>query len=102
MGCVCDPGYSGPDCADRVCKWGADPLYYDDGQNTDVDPIVDADMYVHSKYTIAFPQNPGKLQQISINKFRDGSRPTLFSDEAASTLSWHIYPNGFTGENVDF
>jgi hypothetical protein len=184
MGCVCDPGYSGADCADRVCKWGADPLYFDDaqnirysnwtyqfytraagttltgnysltffdahgenwqtrpldwnatcetvtaaledlpnnvipkdsvrcfqseatndgithGQDSTVEPIYDTSMYFHSKYTIAFPENAGKLQQISINKYLDGSRPTLFSDETTSTLSWHIYPNGFTGENVD-
>jgi hypothetical protein len=184
MGCVCDPGYSGPDCADRVCKWGADPLYYDDeqnirfsnwtyqfytlnanqvltgnysltffdahgenwqtraldwnatcetitaaledlpnnvipkdsvrcfqgqaandgktpGQDATIEPIYDTDMYIHSKYTIAFPMNPGKLQQITINKYLDGSRPTLYSDEATSTLGWHIYPNGFIGENVD-
>jgi hypothetical protein len=33
LGCKCDPGYSGPDCANRVCKYGADPLYYDDVRN---------------------------------------------------------------------
>lgn len=30
MGCVCDAGYSGPDCSDRACKFGIDPLYNDD------------------------------------------------------------------------
>ena len=30
MGCECDPGYYGPDCADRDCKYGVDPLYEDD------------------------------------------------------------------------
>lgn len=30
MGCKCDPGYSGPDCSDRVCVSGVDPLYTDD------------------------------------------------------------------------
>jgi len=184
MGCVCDSGYTGSDCSERLCKWGADPLYYDDsqnirftnftyqfytkaagvdltgnysltffdahgenwqtaaldwnadcatvtaaleqlpnsvipadsvlcyksestdggvthGQDSTVEPIYDTAMYVHSKYTLAFPQNPGKLQQIAINKFLDGTRPTLFSDEATSTLGWQIYPNGFIGENVD-
>ena len=33
LGCKCDPGYSGPDCANRVCKYGADPLYYDGVRN---------------------------------------------------------------------
>lgn len=30
MGCKCDPGYTGPDCLDRVCVSGVDPLYTDD------------------------------------------------------------------------
>lgn len=29
-GCKCDGGYSGPDCSIRNCKYGFDPLYYDD------------------------------------------------------------------------
>lgn len=27
MGCVCDPGYHGPGCSARSCKYGSDPLY---------------------------------------------------------------------------
>lgn len=30
MGCECDAGYSGPDCSERLCKHGIDPLYFDD------------------------------------------------------------------------
>lgn len=30
MGCVCDPGYYGPDCRSRDCRYGVDPLYLDD------------------------------------------------------------------------
>lgn len=184
MGCVCDGGYAGADCSERVCKFGADPLYYDDAQNvrfsnftyqfytlddgitlegnyslvfydahgedwqtaalnwnatcetvtaaleelpnnavpagtvrcfksdvtTDgtspgqdatVEPIYDSVMYVHSKYTLAFPGNPGKLKQIAINKYLDGTRPTLYTDSATYEVYWHIYANGFTGENVD-
>jgi len=33
MGCVCDPGFEGPDCSKAMCKFGADPLYYDDDVN---------------------------------------------------------------------
>lgn len=190
MGCRCDGGYSGPDCSQKICKVGVDPLYssqsaalkeypsanprysnytyqfyttaasvtltgnyslifYDsygedwetepisynascaevraalvglpnqavptvrcyksptttdgvtNGQESGVDPIYDTNMYVHSKYTIAFPDNPGKLSQIAINIYLDGTRPTLFTDETTSTLGYHIYPNGFISEDVD-
>ena len=30
MGCLCEPGYQGPSCADKMCKYGVDPLYDDD------------------------------------------------------------------------
>ena len=30
MGCKCESGYSGPSCADKICKYGVDPLYDDD------------------------------------------------------------------------
>jgi len=30
MGCECDAGYFGPDCSQRKCKYGVDPLYLDD------------------------------------------------------------------------
>jgi hypothetical protein len=30
MGCDCDSGYFGPDCSQRHCKTGVDPLYLDD------------------------------------------------------------------------
>eukprot|EP01032_Pedospumella_encystans_P011444 gene11444-13303_t len=71
------------------------------GQNSASEPIYNTAKYVFSKYTLAFTGNPGNLQQIRLNKFLDGNRPTLFTNEAVSTLDWAIYPNGFIGENVD-
>jgi len=206
MGCNCDKGYSGADCSERVCKFGVDPLYYDEEQNTrianwtiqfytttatpvvvgnysliffdsmgedwETGPIdifarcnevtdalealpnnvipdgsvlcyneaagaslnagstggfvsaagsntifsyteypfatatIETNFKVHNRYTLAFTQNPGRLRQIQVNKYLDGTRPTLFSleplAESASTLGWHIYANGFTGEYVDY
>jgi hypothetical protein len=178
MGCKCDPGYTGADCSQKVCKWGTDPLYYDSGsvarysnwtyqfysdsantvailgnysiifydahgedwQTEPIDwdatcetvvaaleglpndvipsgsvrcfkedgdsalraPIYDATkLNLHNRYTVAFPGNPGKLKQMEITKHLDGTRPTLYSDETTSTLGWHIYANGHTGEDVD-
>jgi hypothetical protein len=33
MGCSCDAGWTGADCSDRSCKYGFDPLHYDN-ENT--------------------------------------------------------------------
>jgi hypothetical protein len=189
MGCVCDGGYEGPDCSQRKCKYGVDPLYMDNnattrysnftyqfyyqyGGTTDYalngnysiifydsygedwetdpidwdapcdtitttlesipngvipkgsvrcykhqksglyvpvpsdDPITDvADgsktMKIYNKYVLAFPENPGKLPQFRINKYLDGTRATLYTSEPTSTLDWHIYSNGYIGEDVD-
>lgn len=43
MGCDCDPGYEGADCASRACKVGVDPLYSDDFANVR-----------HANYTLQF------------------------------------------------
>lgn len=32
MGCVCDGGYTGSDCSEKICKYGVDPLYLDSFQ----------------------------------------------------------------------
>lgn len=185
MGCSCDPGYEGPDCSQRQCKFGVDPYYrdnnatirysnwtyqiytlsstatiygnysivfndahgmawrtdpidigadcvtiatalesipndvipensvrcyefptsgvgYTSGQKQGIEAVFDSDMYVQAKYTIAFPENPGRLAQPSLDIYLDGSRPTLYSDETvADTLGYKIYPNGFSGEYVD-
>jgi len=67
---------------------------------------LETDFLIHNRYTIAFTQNPGRLREIEVNKYLDGTRPTLFSLEAngegSSTLGWHIYANGFTGDYVDY
>jgi len=204
MGCVCDGGYAGADCSEKICKFGADPLYYDDmanirysnftiqiytvgvktvkvygnysiiftdhfGEDWETGPIdnqancksvisalealpndvippgtircfnagekygigvngvvysefedsendhtfsgvtqsyadaggSNADMIIHNRYIISFPGNAGKLPPIRINKYLDGTRPTMYTDELTSTLGWHIYSNGFIGEDDD-
>ena len=66
--------------------------------------------FVATKFTLAFPRNPGKLRQPSINMFLDGSRRTVSTgvkevskpgSVATEPRSW-IYSNGFTGEDTDF
>jgi hypothetical protein len=53
MGCDCDAGYSGPDCSSRVCKYGADPLYYDDFQNVRYANFT-LDFYMETPADIAY------------------------------------------------
>jgi len=183
MGCKCDPGFYGPDCSQKQCKFGYDSLYNDGyathrhsnwtyviytlnsgvtvtgnysivfydahGEDWHTDPIdiaascatvidaleslpndviptgsvhcksessnssqytiheslgtiYDSNIHIHARFTLTFPQNPGKLQQIELNKFLDGDRPTLYTDETTkSTLGFFVYANGFTGETHD-
>lgn len=58
--------------------------------------------YFGIKYTLAFPLNPGILKQITIDKYLDGTRATLFTKENTSSLTINIYPNGFHGEHFDY
>jgi len=231
MGCICDPGYDGPDCSEMKCKFGADPLYYDDkqnirysnytfvlwnidkeaadadlgrdknsawkgnfsivfydyngqdwhtspidikatcdditnalealpnnviaagsvlcsldtpsfgsyvsdtglttGTNTATQPFMNSGVadgfpialentytitakkywsltgyrpFVGTKFTLAFPSNPGDLKQPDIDIYLDGMRPTVTtgaSGDSAPVYTW-VYPNGFSGENFDF
>lgn len=68
---------------------------------SEVEPIFDVNMYVAQKYTIAFTGNPGAIPQIGINKYLDGSRPTLMTTDPVNRLTFAAYPNGFIGEEVD-
>lgn len=36
MGCACDAGFYGPDCSQKSCKYGLDPLYLDDATTVKV------------------------------------------------------------------
>ena len=72
------------------------------GQTTTKEAIYDVNMFVVEKYVLAFPANPGKLAPLQVNKYLDGYRPTLYTKSMPSTLGWHIYPNGFTGEDTDY
>ncbi len=177
MGCVCDPGYQGPDCSEKECKVGFDPLYKNNirghryanftyqiytygaaaslaghyriifrdayGQswttnrvaasapcvdivdaleglpnnviplnsvacnsvfnsNPSYDPILDGNMYIKVRYTLSFKKNPGKLQQLDLHFHAGNSKkPTLFTSDS-SDFGYHVFPNGFTGEKVDF
>lgn len=182
MGCVCDGGYSGVNCEEKMCKFGADPLYQDsfqtirysnwtysiytkassavvkgnyslvftdatgeDWSTTPIDigatcadvstalesipnnviqyqsvlchkwpadtvwqsnpavyePVDTSATTSHAKFSLAFPQNPGKLTDLKINTHLDGTRTTLFTNEATSTLNWYIFSNGFYGEDYD-
>lgn len=70
--------------------------------------------YYGIKYTLAFPQNPGILKDIELEIYLDGSRPTLYDATpllptpataltyAPAPLKIVVYPNGFSGEDVEY
>ena len=180
MGCVCDGGYYGADCALRECKYGADPLYFDDnanirysnwtvvlaarsgettlagtysitfydhfGEDWETGPLphdatcaqlitaledipndvvpddsvrcykfdvgvdatydfhdagVEPNLEVLHRYTLMFPENPGALKEIRLNKYLDGNRPTLTTAGADNDLQMWVFADGFHGEDDD-
>ena len=168
MGCKCDPGYTGPDCSERTCVHGVDPLYIDDTsarithttvriESSDADAlsgeyairfwdtsgedyitkgipvtgngIVDGVAKTHCdavreaflelpnrvvpaiecsqdvidtdkgvEYTLTFIGNPGKLRQIELDEFLDGSRSTV--EVSSGTLSMGVHTK-VVGESID-
>ena len=82
----------------RCLKWNN----YNAISAADEPLLLSPNPYYGIKYTIAFPQNPGKLKQIDLDIYLDGSRPTLTSNESTSTLGTFVYPNGFHGSNIDY
>lgn len=178
MGCVCDAGYYGADCALRECKFGADPLYFDDnanirysnwtvvlaakqgevslegtysitfydhhGEDWETGPLqhdstcadlikaledipndvipdksvrcykfdvgvddsysywnAQPDLRVLHRYTLMFPENPGALKEIRLNKYLDGNRPTLTTANPDNELQMWVFADGFHGEDDD-
>ena len=77
------------------------------GQNPTTENIYDvANMFIKSKFTLAFTANVGKLDQLDLNLNLDGARPTLYSPEdtdiVGSTVGYAVYPNGYAGEVTDY
>lgn len=70
---------------------------------TDEPAMSRSNPYHGMKYTLAFPRNPGKLKQIEIVKYLDGARPSLYDSTPVQgePLLEVVYPNGFSGENVE-
>ncbi len=87
------------------CKQDANLIGYEEAGragSTYSTIIENDDIYLHNKFTLAFPENLGYLKQPKLNFYLDGTRSTLFTDESTSTLGYHMYANGFTGEDTDY
>jgi len=58
------------------------------------------------KTTLTFPENPGALKPLQIDRFLDGRRPTLYatntSSSAAASVGVFVYADGFSGEAVEY
>lgn len=90
MGCVCDGGFSGPDCSEKKCKWGVDPLYKNDGRNPSV-PNYTFEFYtsddtsnskIEGNYSIVFTDIIGetwKTTALDISSTCDQIQSALYS-----------------------
>lgn len=82
MGCVCDPGYSGPDCSSRKCKFGVDPLYFDD---VSTQKLTVMKMFIgttrNGTYTSDKLFNDGTVAQ------QDGTFRLAYTDKFGETLT---------------
>lgn len=70
MGCVCDGGYTGADCSERICKYGVDPLYLDSFQTYRYSNWTYAlyttnghSAVVHGNYSLVFTDTTGESWQ---------------------------------------
>jgi hypothetical protein len=68
MGCDCDAGYGGPDCSEKQCKYGVDPLYLDDVSTVKYSTfnfatITDADLSVVLQPTAAALFTDGQYEK---------------------------------------
>jgi len=43
MGCKCDPGYMGPDCSLKLCRYGVDPLFIPSNYQYSASGIIEYD-----------------------------------------------------------
>jgi len=61
--------------------------------------------YYGVKTTLAFPENPGALKPLQIDRFLDGRRPTLYAANTTATaasVGVFVYSDGFSGENIEY
>lgn len=72
LGCLCDGGYTGSDCSEKICKYGADPLYFDDYANI---------RYANFTYEIYTTSQAARVQ---------GNYSILFTDHYGE--SWETRP----------
>lgn len=59
-------------------------------------------MSIVNKFILAFPGNPGVIAPLKVNRYLDGTRPTLFTGDIDNTFGVHIYANGYHGEDTDY
>lgn len=44
MGCKCDPGFTGPDCSLKLCRYGVDPLFIPSNYDYSADGVIEYDL----------------------------------------------------------
>jgi len=73
MGCFCDAGYGGPDCSQKLCKYGIDPLYLDDAATVKYSTFNFATLLTN---TASGSSTAGAAAKLGFVKFTDGLYPS--------------------------
>ena len=81
MGCLCDSGYSGPDCSERQCKHGVDPLYLDDTSTIKYSEYNFATLLAVADGTTTVPNDPmNSIFTNGLSQYSNGEWAIRFYD----------------------
>jgi len=71
MGCKCDPGYMGPDCSMKLCRYGVDPLFIPSNYLYSADGVIEYDWDAphFEKAFVEIIGGPGMLGQFDLTLY---------------------------------
>jgi len=71
MGCKCDPGFMGPDCSMKLCRYGVDPLFIPSNHVYSADGVIEYDWDAphFEKAFVEIISGPGMVGQFDLTLY---------------------------------